>query len=259
LLLGEDEGGKNTKASDVFSLGLVFYYVLTDGKHILGSKVGEQRMSLYELARVIKRGSPGQEQNQTGLLTAELMALSRTDTEAADLVGPMLATHPADRPTATSVLSHPFFWTEQERFDFLWACGRQLERATAEEVAVLQRHCRTSGVISAWANGEWRVHPQLMTRMRLRRDYDQTKVHELLRLIRNTEEHIKTLPVAVKRALGLAADCSTAADYFLGDFRRRSPRLVLSVWRAAQELATREGAAAAAWEATCNHNAADNA
>ena len=216
-------------------------------------------MLLLRMLQASKQGKPGQAQHQAGLLTPKLVALSRTDAEAADLVGPMLATLPVDRPTATSVLSHPFFWTEQERFDFLWACGRQLERATAAEVAVLQRHCRTSGVISAWANGEWRVHPQLMAWMRLRRNYDQTKVHELLRLMRNAEEHVKTLPVAVKKALGLAADCSTAADYFLGDFRRRSPRLVLSVWRAAQELATREGAAAAAWEATCNHNAADNA
>ena len=222
--------GVHTKGTDMFSLGLVYYYVLSDGAHILGANIAQRNMGLMQMVM----------QKSAEHLRPKLEKMAATNAEAADLVESMLAADSQQRLRAAAALQHPFFWSAESRFAFLCACGRQLERVSGREDAVLQENGRRAA--ATWPGGRWGVHRDLMAEKRLRRDYDQTKVSELLRLIRNTHEHFKSLHPTVKSALGLRAG-ETAAGYFLARF----PLLVLCTWRAVAALAAGGGGDAVAW------------
>lgn len=91
------------RAVDIFSLGCVFFYVLTKGMHPFDDEEGW--MALRE--RNIKT-------NRCNLSAIELHG-----PDTVDLIKWMLAPKPEDRPTAAEVLAHPFFWTPEDRLEFL--------------------------------------------------------------------------------------------------------------------------------------------
>ena len=78
----------NTHASDVFSLGLVLFFLLTDGEHALG---GEHEQ-LMHLCTLIPNG-PGE-----AFLRSNLPARLQDDPAALDLIGAMVQNEPARRP-----------------------------------------------------------------------------------------------------------------------------------------------------------------
>ncbi|KAJ2006511.1 bifunctional endoribonuclease/protein kinase ire1 [Coemansia thaxteri] len=92
-----------TRAVDIFSMGCVFYYVLTDGGHPFGDRLSREHRILA--------GTP------------DLRALEGSDNpsaiEAVDLIAHMVARHDQDRPSAASVLVHPYFWDATQRLGFL--------------------------------------------------------------------------------------------------------------------------------------------
>ena len=92
----------NSAASDVFSLGLVVYYLLTGGAHALGAPA-ERTMHLYTL----DAGMPG--------ATALAASLARLEGAARELVAAMLHPDPARRPTAERLLAHPLLQDEAVR------------------------------------------------------------------------------------------------------------------------------------------------
>ncbi|KAJ2493450.1 bifunctional endoribonuclease/protein kinase ire1 [Coemansia sp. RSA 2050] len=92
-----------TRAVDIFSMGCVFYYVLMDGEHPFGDRLSREQRILA--------GKP------------DLRALEGSDNpsaiEAVDLIAHMVARHERDRPSAASVLVHPYFWDATQRLGFL--------------------------------------------------------------------------------------------------------------------------------------------
>ncbi|KAJ2641353.1 bifunctional endoribonuclease/protein kinase ire1, partial [Coemansia sp. RSA 1694] len=92
-----------TRAVDIFSMGCVFHYVLMDGEHPFGDRLSREQRILA--------GTP------------DLRALEGSDNpsaiEAVDLIAHMVARHERDRPSAASVLVHPYFWDATQRLNFL--------------------------------------------------------------------------------------------------------------------------------------------
>ncbi|KAJ2881881.1 bifunctional endoribonuclease/protein kinase ire1 [Coemansia aciculifera] len=84
-------------------MGCVFYYVLMDGEHPFGDRLSREQRIL------------------TG--TPDLSALEGSDNpsaiEAVDLIAHMVARYERDRPSAASVLVHPYFWDATQRLGFL--------------------------------------------------------------------------------------------------------------------------------------------
>ncbi|KAJ1841002.1 bifunctional endoribonuclease/protein kinase ire1, partial [Coemansia sp. RSA 486] len=114
-----------TRAVDIFSMGCVFYYVLTDGDHPFGDRLSREQRILA--------GTP------------DLRALESSDipsaTEAVDLIAHMVARLERDRPSAASVLVHPYFWDATQRLAFIQDVSDCLEaearliKAAREDIA----------------------------------------------------------------------------------------------------------------------------
>ena len=95
----------NTAASDVFSLGLVFFYLLSGGKHALDPR-RKRVVHLVTLGFPAGAGAVALKKN---------LAAHMPGAEAKSLVAWMLQSEPEDRPTASEVLAHPFFMDEDAK------------------------------------------------------------------------------------------------------------------------------------------------
>lgn len=81
---------------DIFSLGCVFVYTVTDGKHPFGDD------HIERLIR-IRRNEP------ISLTQKDLKASYSFDFKALNLIRSMIEWDPKDRPTAENILQHDFF------------------------------------------------------------------------------------------------------------------------------------------------------
>lgn len=93
-----------TTSIDIFSLGCVFYYVITQGGHPFGELVKRQFNILshqYDL-----REFREEEEDSKSVLAEEL-------------IRDMISKDASSRPTARAVLNHPFFWNADRILSFL--------------------------------------------------------------------------------------------------------------------------------------------
>ena len=228
----------NTKGSDIFSLGLVVFFVATSGGHALGGP----RERTSNLMRLKFTGS-SEHVNQY---------LVRAGPEAADLVGAMLAAESRNRPSADAVLAHPLFWTLGEKV-------RYIDR--------IHRTCSSDEALKAcvdgadWGGGDWRLLQEVLPDRLWQRSKpgcfvfadDSTsqygsRASELVRLIRNLSQHFTEQRVELQQAIlerggvGAAAEGSVltvdeqeeaVGRCFFGAF----PSLIVHLRRAAAQAA----------------------
>lgn len=119
-----------TRAIDIFSLGLVFYYVLTKGFHPFDC--GDRYMREVN----IRKGKYNLEQ---------LESLGDVAFEARDLISSMLNSDPKQRPSARDVMAHPFFWSAKKRLSFLCDVSDHFEKEPREPPSDALRE------LEAWA------------------------------------------------------------------------------------------------------------
>ncbi|KAJ1811562.1 bifunctional endoribonuclease/protein kinase ire1, partial [Coemansia sp. RSA 2598] len=114
-----------TRAVDIFSMGCVFYYVLTDGEHPFGDRLSREQRILA--------GTPDLRALESSSIPSAV--------EAVDLIAHMVARLDRDRPSAASVLVHPYFWDAMQRLAFLQDISDCLEaearliKAAREDIA----------------------------------------------------------------------------------------------------------------------------
>ncbi|KRZ38241.1 Serine/threonine-protein kinase/endoribonuclease IRE1, partial [Trichinella pseudospiralis] len=107
-----------TFASDVFSLGCVYHYVLTEGEHPFGDVFYRQAniaVGRYECCPS-KRLKAGKSSIPCGCLLYLIIIFLP---EEANLVMKMIHSVPAARPKMVHVLKHPFFWPKSKQLSFL--------------------------------------------------------------------------------------------------------------------------------------------
>lgn len=102
----KQEMSRMTKSVDIFSLGCIFYFILTKGKHPFGSYAMRQGNILQG-----KRNLSG--------LGGDMISI--------DLISRMTAQKPEERPTPEEILIHPFFWNDAKRLNFLQDASDRFE------------------------------------------------------------------------------------------------------------------------------------
>lgn len=94
-----------TAAVDLFSLGCLYYYVLSKGQHPFGDVLRRQAnilMGEYDLNQL--QGFDWEKELQKPLIEA------------------LLSSKPETRPSCRAVLAHPMFWKSQKILTFFQVC-----------------------------------------------------------------------------------------------------------------------------------------
>ncbi|GAA5832713.1 hypothetical protein JCM11251_005732 [Rhodosporidiobolus azoricus] len=202
-----DPSMRLTRSIDVFSLGCIFYYVLTRGEHPFGGR--------YEREMNILQGKVSLER---------LDGLGEEAVEVQDLITRMVATDPRERPAADNVLLHPFFWNSQKRLLFICDASDRFEIMERDPpsptLVTLERRAREI-VGDDWSKALDRT---LLDNLGKYRKYDGASVRDLLRVLRNKKHHYQDLPETVRRNLG------DLPGGFLSYFTTRFPHLLLHVY-----------------------------
>ena len=169
-----------TRAVDIFSMGCLFYYVLTDGEHPFGN------LTYLRDGRIMD--------NQSDL--SALDCSTNEGVEARDLISRMISPNPNDRysifpvysncsPNAVKVLEHPYFWDEKRRTDFILEFSDRLNQEPRDPPSTIVQ--RLESTVQEIGGKDWTrlIDDAFMKDSRVNRSYDGKKINDLIRLIRN--------------------------------------------------------------------------
>eukprot|EP01134_Creolimax_fragrantissima_P006836 CFRG6836T1 len=191
-----------TRAVDIFSAGCVLYYLVSGGEHPYGRP--------FEREINIRNNKPD-------------MFLLEGHCEIYDLISDMLLFNPSDRPSASQVLDHPFFWTAENCLQFLNDVSDRYEKVHREDRALVLLEKGAFDVVGA----DWhkRLDHLLIDDLRKFRTYRGESVRDLMRVMRNKKNHYEELSSDLKRAMG------KLPNGFYNYFRSRFPNLVMHVYK----------------------------
>ncbi|KAI5848700.1 hypothetical protein DFP73DRAFT_542098 [Morchella snyderi] len=208
-----------TRAIDIFSMGCVFYFILTQGEHPFGDR-------WHRELNIIS--------NKSDL--SRLSILGGAGYEARDLISSMIDHNPKKRPDATKVMIHPFFWSAEKRLNFLLDVSDRFEvekdkekdpNYKSEWIPYIER----SG--NKVTGGDWlkRLDRGFLEELVVnkRRGYEGGKVLDLLRAIRNKKHHYQDMKPVAKASVG-----ALPGQYLLY-FTGRFPDLLLHAYHVIRE------------------------
>lgn len=213
-----------TTAVDIFSLGCVYYYVLSHGKHPFGEPMRRQANILaYEPDMPIFAGNADDTAESSKILAEQLVVA-------------MLSRDAQRRPPARALLNHPFFWSAERVLAFLQDVSDRVEKL---DFAVNPlRQLEKNGRLVVRDDWSAHLHESIRADLRKYRGYHGNSVRDLMRALRNKKHHYHELSADMQAILGAVP----------GDFTRywvqRFPRLVSHAFHAlescAKESAMRE-------------------
>uniref|UniRef100_A0AC34QNQ1 Endoribonuclease n=1 Tax=Panagrolaimus sp. JU765 TaxID=591449 RepID=A0AC34QNQ1_9BILA len=201
------DGASVTCMADVFSLGCLYFFVLTNGKHPFGDAL----------------------RRQDNILKGEynLGALTQPDTSfniaAMNLIETMIQPKTKTRPTLKVVLTHPMFWSNERQLQFFMDVSDRIEKED-ENNDVVQRLERYGARVTR--NWHAEICNPLREDLRKFRSYRTHSIRDLLRALRNKKHHYRELPPDVKQSLG---DIPNGYVYY---WTSRFPRLLMHIYNA---------------------------
>ncbi|KAJ5070909.1 ire1-related [Anaeramoeba ignava] len=193
---------KHTSSVDVFSIGCVFFYALTQGVHPFGDS--------FEI-----------ESNITSFNPKNLHLIEKFPIEY-DLVSWMLEKDPQKRPTINEVTKHPMFWKPEQKLNFLIDASDILEFENQSSLLVQKFEKHRSRIIGQ--NWMEFCDTALLDNLKNYRQYKGEFLRDLLRVIRNKKNHFKDLPIQLQQTLG------PIPDNYLNYFFVRFPGLFVYVY-----------------------------
>lgn len=216
LLIGEevdeeesDETNKRlTRSIDIFSVGCVFYYILSSGGHPFGD-------------RYLREGNIIKNEFSLDLLDCHPDAL-----ECKDLISQMLHVDPHMRPDIESVLKHPMFWDAAKKLDFLLRVSDryEVERRDPPSERLLKFEKIAVNVVGerGWYS---QFNSDFIDNLGKYRKYQPHKLMDLLRALRNKLHHFNDLPENLNKAMG------PLPNGFYYYFASRFPNMLLVIYR----------------------------
>ena len=215
------------RAVDIFSLGCVFFYVLTNGGHPFDSK---EENEIWHAQRELNI--------KKGLMNLDkLQRLGEDESaEPIHLIEWMLAPKPERRPTASQVLNHPFFWSPQKRLNFLCDVSDHFEREPRGPPFSVEPMSDALWLLEEYGQdvhgGDFlkRLDKKFIDTLGKQRKYTGDRMLDLLRALRNKKNHYADMPEDVKARVG-----ELPAGY-LRYWTSRFPQLLMVCWTVVTEL-----------------------
>ncbi|KAI1819546.1 hypothetical protein F4861DRAFT_129425 [Xylaria intraflava] len=195
-----------TRSIDIFSLGLVFFYVLTKGLHPFDC--GDRYMREVN----IRKG-------QFNLKPLEV--LGDVAYEAKALIETMLRADPRARPTAKDVMSHPFFWSAKEQLAFLCDVSDHFELEPRDPMSIPLAELEACAPQVCRGDFLKMLPKEFVESLGKQRKYTGTKLLDLLRALRNKRSHYGDMSDTLKKMIG------PIPDGYLGFWTRRFPNLLI--------------------------------
>lgn len=204
-----------TRAIDIFSLGLVFFYVLTKGRHPFDC--GDKYMREVN----IRHGRYN---------LSELSVLGDYQHEAYDLISSMLAAEPKRRPTAREVMAHPFFWSAKKRLAFLCDVSDHFEKEPRDPPSEALMHLESYAPEICRGDFLRPLGKDFVESLGKQRKYTGTRLLDLLRALRNKRNHYEDLSEGLKKMVG------GLPEGYLSFWTRRFPKLLVVCWSVVYEV-----------------------
>ena len=197
-----------TKAIDIFSAGCVFYYIQSGGGHPFGDRLVRDSNIISGKVDLSRLG----EDCDSFLL--------------GDLILKMIDRKPERRPSARSILNHPFFWPEIRRLSFLEALSDRLERDDRNLGLTNRALEAEKQLVMGGSNVSWHtlVDKSIWDSPEYRK-YFGNSLQDLIRLIRNKRHHWQELPLDAKKLL------KDPTIGYLNYFDRLFPNLLAYTYR----------------------------
>ncbi|KAK5659239.1 hypothetical protein OQA88_1331 [Cercophora sp. LCS_1] len=205
-----------TRSIDIFSLGLVFYYVLSKGYHPFDC--GDRYMREVN----IRKGN---------YKLDDLDSLGDFAYEARDLISSMINSNPKQRPTAVEVMSHPFFWDAKKRLLFLCDVSDHFEKEPRDPPSPpLQELERWAPDVIKGGDFLKPLGKDFVDSLGKQRKYTGGRMLDLLRALRNKRNHYEDMPESLRKAVG------PLPDGYLSFWATKFPNLLIACWNIIYEL-----------------------
>ncbi|ODQ65448.1 protein kinase and ribonuclease [Nadsonia fulvescens var. elongata DSM 6958] len=204
LLTSDNTRPRGTRAIDIFSLGCVFYYVLSGGSHPFGEE--------YDRNGNIIR-------NKVSFRNLDLLAYDYS--ECVDLINRMIAHKPKDRPDITDVLTHPYFWTSSQRLEFLVKLSDRMDSEIKDPPSPLIKSFESQSRKIVGKDWHTRFEKIFVNEIERQRKYRGERILDLLRAMRNKSHHYDNLPENIMALVG------PLPDGYLAYFTRKFPLLFM--------------------------------
>jgi serine/threonine-protein kinase/endoribonuclease IRE1 len=182
------------RAADIFSLGCLFFWVLTGGDHPYDDKEGWMQMRELNIKK-------------NNLQNMHKLDLGSDSEEPRQLITSMLAHSPEDRPSAQQVLCHPFFWSPKKRLDFLCDVSDHFEHEQRDppspHLEYLESYADTV-IVGSGKDQDWqrKLDRMFLDTLGKQRKYNGAKMLDLLRALRNKKNHYEDMSLDVKKRVG---------------------------------------------------------
>lgn len=205
---GNSGGKRLTKAIDIFSLGCVYFYILTGGNHPFGDRYlreGNIIKGEYDLSILV---------NSCPLDKVELM----------DLISSMINHNPRLRPDTHEIMKHPFFWSTHKKLEFLLKVSDRFEIERRDPPSDLL--LKLEDVSLKVCNLDWhsRMDEEFLNNLGKYRKYHTTKLMDLLRALRNKYHHFNDMPEHLQKQL------SPLPHGFYNYFNTKFPHMLMEIY-----------------------------
>lgn len=207
-----------TKTADIFSLGCVFYYILSDGEHPFGDCQVRQH-NILENKNQLDEAAARPEEDKLLKIDVERSVM------ASKLIRTMIEPEADKRPPIRCVLKYPLFWSRNDQLQFLQDVSDRIDKDNDSDLAkrVESKYKQIFGY-----NWKDKLSDEVKKGLTGHRTYRQNSVAHLLRVIRNKKHHYRELPEEAKSDLG------ELPDGFMTYFSSRFPGLLPHVYQAMQ-------------------------
>jgi serine/threonine-protein kinase/endoribonuclease IRE1 len=240
-----------TRAIDIFSLGCVFYYVLTrgghpydkDGKFMREANIVKGNYNLTDLERL------GDYAFEADDLIQQMLSLNPRRRLVSSFLLPPFSpfafylwtsfqflsgwlTCRRFRPDATTVLIHPFFWSAADRLNFLCDVSDHFEFEPRDPPSSALLHLESVARDVMKPDQDFLKHlpKEFKDSLGKQRKYNGSRMLDLLRALRNKRNHYNDMPEHLKTLIG------GLPDGYLQFWAVRFPSLLMNCHRVIAEL-----------------------